>query len=161
MDEMLWVEAAVEEGRRRARCPRCRAEFHRVETDGVLVEACPTCGGIWFDGGELKALAQRRPGLLAGLEHRHDPAPGAAAPAAEEGSRLCPACGQPMRVFEFPWAPGVRLDGCPACHGVWADDGELTRLEAGLLRLRREGAAPPPGRAGAVHALLTPRPPAG
>lgn len=152
MDEMIWVEAAIEEGRLRAECPDCQVRFVRSEMEGVQIEACPTCGGIWFDGGELKALAQKRPGVLAGLEHRHNPNPEADPAAPRMGARLCPACQVPMREFQFPWAPGVVLNGCDKCHGIWADDGELSRVEAGLARYRREHSAPAAGASAAPSA---------
>ena len=140
-DERLWVESAIEEGRLQVPCSQCQTLLVRDEAEGVQVEACPTCGGIWFDGGELKKLAQTRPGVLAGLEHRHDPRPVAAPAPPRVGGRICPACQVSLREFEFPWAPGARLDGCDKCHGIWADDGELSQIEAFIARHRREHAA--------------------
>lgn len=165
MDEVIWVQTATEEGRLRAECPECQVQLVRSETEGVQIEACPTCGGIWFDGGELKALAQKRPGVLASVEHRHDPDSHADPAAPRLGGRLCPACQVPMREFQFPWAPGVLLNGCDRCHGIWADDGELSRVEASLTRYRREhpvqpagakaSAAPSTARVQAFHTLIS------
>lgn len=38
-------------------CPRCRHAtlLERLRT-GVLVDACPSCGGVWLDRGELERL---------------------------------------------------------------------------------------------------------
>ncbi|MBI3933494.1 MAG: zf-TFIIB domain-containing protein [Acidobacteria bacterium] len=69
----------------------------------------------------------------------------AAAMAENEKQRLrelhylhCPKCGTKLHqeVME-----SVTVDICPACHGVWLDDGELTKLteaKPGVLKsLRR------------------------
>lgn len=40
-------------------CPRCARAMRsvRLESSGVLIEACPACGGNWFDKGELAAFS--------------------------------------------------------------------------------------------------------
>lgn len=40
-------------------CPRCARAMRsvRLEASGVLIEACPACGGNWFDKGELAAFS--------------------------------------------------------------------------------------------------------
>lgn len=40
-------------------CPRCAREMKsaRLDSSGVLIEACPGCGGNWFDKGELAVFA--------------------------------------------------------------------------------------------------------
>lgn len=40
-------------------CPRCSREMKtaRLAASGVLIEACPGCGGNWFDKGELAVFA--------------------------------------------------------------------------------------------------------
>ena len=39
-------------------CPRCTREMRsvRLEASAVLIEACPACGGNWFDKGELASF---------------------------------------------------------------------------------------------------------
>jgi hypothetical protein len=69
----------------------------------------------------------------------------AAAMADEEKERLkelhylhCPKCGNELQETVMD---EVTVDICPACHGVWLDDGELTKLtetKSGVLQsLRR------------------------
>jgi Zn-finger nucleic acid-binding protein len=42
------------------RCPRCEAAvLDERERDGVVVDACPSCRGIWLDRGELEKLIAR------------------------------------------------------------------------------------------------------
>ena len=40
-------------------CPRDGSELVEVERDGVMIDACPTCRGIWLDRGELEKLIAR------------------------------------------------------------------------------------------------------
>ena len=42
-------------------CPRDGAKLVEVERDDVMIDACPTCRGIWLDRGELeKIIAHER-----------------------------------------------------------------------------------------------------
>ncbi len=38
------------------RCPKCRADMEQVEYDGVEIDRCKYCKGIWFDAGESELL---------------------------------------------------------------------------------------------------------
>lgn len=41
-------------------CPRCQdLELDERTRDGVVVDACPRCRGIWLDRGELEKLIAR------------------------------------------------------------------------------------------------------
>ena len=43
------------------RCPACGSRLVEVERSGVLIDACPSCRGVWLDRGELdKILVQER-----------------------------------------------------------------------------------------------------
>lgn len=43
--------------------------------------------------------------------------------AADEAALACPACAAALEPATFAGQP---IDRCPAGHGVWLDDGELT-----------------------------------
>ena len=41
-------------------CPRCPdARLDERDRDGVVIDACPSCRGIWLDRGELEKLVAR------------------------------------------------------------------------------------------------------
>lgn len=41
-------------------CPRCDVEVLVEKTrDGVTIDVCPACGGVWLDRGELERLIAR------------------------------------------------------------------------------------------------------
>jgi Zn-finger nucleic acid-binding protein len=39
-------------------CPVCRAPFKEILTDGVLIDICTRCSGVWLERGELERLLQ-------------------------------------------------------------------------------------------------------
>ena len=41
-------------------CPKCGAKLQEVDLDGVKVDQCGGCGGIFFDKGEVELLTQGR-----------------------------------------------------------------------------------------------------
>lgn len=44
----------------RMACPRCQTEqLDEREKDGVSIDTCPACRGIWLDRGELEKLITR------------------------------------------------------------------------------------------------------
>jgi uncharacterized protein len=41
-------------------CPRCpKEQLDERERDGVTIDCCPSCRGIWLDRGELEKLITR------------------------------------------------------------------------------------------------------
>lgn len=63
------------------KCPRCQESvLDEREREGVTVDACPSCRGIWLDRGELERLVARARAEIEQLERRdvrpvraHDP----------------------------------------------------------------------------------------
>lgn len=42
------------------KCPRCESSrLDERERDGVIIDACPQCRGVWLDRGELEKLVSR------------------------------------------------------------------------------------------------------
>jgi Zn-finger nucleic acid-binding protein len=40
-------------------CPRCDTGLHMTERQGIEMDYCPECRGVWFDRGELDKLIER------------------------------------------------------------------------------------------------------
>ena len=38
------------------RCPHDDTEMDKLIVHGLVLDRCPTCGGVWLDGGELELL---------------------------------------------------------------------------------------------------------
>ncbi len=72
-------------------CPKCGAEFRVTERQGIEIEYCPQCRGIWLDRGELDRIVERAVRERRLTESAGAPAKGAPAHANEaargEGNR--------------------------------------------------------------------------
>lgn len=123
-------------------CPRCSTElFHRDELD-----LCPACDGIWFDRGELEAIARNaRPTdeekMTLGQINRDLRTLERPAPPADAKYIPCPVCGQMMNRRMFGRRSGIQIDQCRD-HGVWLDAGEREAIiafaEKGGMRVTEE-----------------------
>lgn len=64
-DHARWdrlYERVQREGRPSGRaCVDCAGSLRAVTHRGVEVDVCASCGGIWFDGGELRSLVSGAP----------------------------------------------------------------------------------------------------
>lgn len=38
------------------KCPRCSFKLRKAEQEGVTIDVCDFCGGIWLDKGEMSKL---------------------------------------------------------------------------------------------------------
>jgi Zn-finger nucleic acid-binding protein len=58
------------------RCPRCQGtELEERERDGVVVDVCRSCRGLWLDRGELEKLIARATRELEEYGPRRDDTP--------------------------------------------------------------------------------------
>ncbi|ASR56120.1 zf-TFIIB domain-containing protein [Cellulomonas sp. PSBB021] len=80
------------------KCPVDQAELVMSERQGVEIDYCPTCRGIWLDRGELDKILDRAAALSA---------PGAAAPATPPGA---PVYGTPPQDARAPRYEAPRYD---------------------------------------------------
>lgn len=40
-------------------CPTCRVELKMADRQGVEIDYCPQCRGVWLDRGELDKIIER------------------------------------------------------------------------------------------------------
>jgi Zn-finger nucleic acid-binding protein len=97
-----------------------------LEVEGVEIDHCLSCGGVWLDGGELELLlegASNRDELMASLTP---------VVAKREKKIRCPMCSKKLGKVAYGPAGEIILDKCPRHHGLWFDRDELARaLEMG------------------------------
>ena len=54
------AESAKQESEAAAlKCPRCGATLEETTHEGVTIDRCGNCKGVWLDAGELERLTQR------------------------------------------------------------------------------------------------------
>ncbi len=102
-------------------CVKCNSILDRATFEGLEVDLCPKCGGLWLDRGEITRAAKlpeqelgRLRGLLTGAK--------GPPPLPTENKAPCPAC--PGSLAEVLLG-AVHVDYCNKCHGIFLDRGEL------------------------------------
>lgn len=113
-------------------CPVDQTELSQSKHEGVTVDRCPTCQGLWLEKGELERIqASHEKDYSGELKAVPDYVSQAYAMArlSAEAQYACPKCGEAMEKREHGYCSQVMIDVCPACRGVWLHEGELTALE--------------------------------
>jgi Zn-finger nucleic acid-binding protein len=97
------------------KCPKCKTEdLGQFVVEGVTVDRCPSCTGVWFDYHELSELLAEEARRVASLRRGSD-------------------ASQLLRVYSSI-DRSVILDACAECHGIWLDGGEFEKLFAARRR---------------------------
>lgn len=103
------------------KCPNCKdTELKEMlTTNGVMVDVCPKCEGIWLDKGEIfyftKAPTYLQYKIQKALENQRP------------SMRLNPRTGTPL--VELSLLEGdLVIDYCPSSGGIWLDKGEIDKL---------------------------------
>jgi Zn-finger nucleic acid-binding protein len=96
-------------------CPRCRVDLLMTDRQGVEIDYCPKCRGVWLDRGELDKIIERN-AQYSTATPEPAPAPGPwAAPTA-------PPPGVPQPTQPAAPAPGWG-QGYDQGHGHWHGGG--------------------------------------
>jgi Zn-finger nucleic acid-binding protein len=108
------------------KCYKCNSKMTRKALEGVLVDACPVCEGLWLDGGELEMFQ----------EGESKPVEEILAEAREEiksekrrlvtARGMCPRC--QVERLEEKIITDVSLDVCSSCNGIHFDWNELNKV---------------------------------
>lgn len=101
-------------------CPKCGHRMEQVVFEGIEVDRCTLCKGLWFDVLEHERLRDMR-----GSEVIDSGDPDVGALFNRDDRISCPRCGGPMIRMVDPKQPHIWLESCGACHGVFFDAGEF------------------------------------
>ncbi len=52
-------------------CPKCNAHLNVSHRQGVEIDVCPACRGVWLDRGELDKIINRYDAFDADEERQH------------------------------------------------------------------------------------------
>lgn len=101
-------------------CPRCEKRLQKVHTkQGVIVDHCEECKGIWLDEGEIFLFSKKpkwiKKALDEGLQSPHP------------SGRKCPFCHDHELTEGGFIQSDLLIDQCSRCNGLWFDDGELKK----------------------------------
>ena len=105
-------------------CPKCKHYMRTLEYQGIEVDRCTSCYGIWFDSLELADLKK-----LSGSEvidigdvdigHEQD----------QKIKVICPRCRTLMMSKTDARQAHIRYEQCPQCQGAYFDAGEFRDLK--------------------------------
>lgn len=128
----------------------------------LTLDACPRCGGIWFELGEVQRLRAHPPDALWKLvQQRAEPHRGQCHHCQAiilRNAEKCEACGAANRIdcpscqrqMDAQTHEGLRLDTCRDCRGVWFDHVELEAVWR-LAQTSARGAQPRRGASDAAE----------
>jgi len=105
----------------------------------VLLDQCPQCGGLWFDGDELYLAKSTTDENYAALNVDSLVKPVAITSAVMK----CPRDNTALNNFTDPYFPAaIKIETCPQCSGFWFNRGEFKEFQE--YRLQSQVAKNPP-----------------
>jgi len=120
-------------------CPNDKTEMHEVRVEShyglpIVLDQCPTCGGMWFDKSEL-FMAKSGEATKVDLAD----AVLLATPSTIRAAKLfCPRDGADLIRFTDRFFPAdIILVRCPFCGGMWLNRGEFVKFQKVREELKR------------------------
>lgn len=108
-------------------CPKCESVMEKVNFEGVEVDKCTKCKGIWFDAGEEKKLLNMKNSELIDDGDKKS---------GEELNKIgrinCPICGSKMTKMVDVVQTHIWYEKC-VNHGSFFDAGEFKDLKESNL----------------------------
>ena len=108
-------------------CPRKHGPLQEAAFDGVLVDICPSCGGVWLDARELEKFdeAHETAGTqLLALMEAYQKVP------VDHDLPLKNPQSPEIELIRRYYSPKeqIEIDECPITGGIWLDGGELGKI---------------------------------
>ena len=105
-------------------CPKCSAEFEKVSFNGIEIDRCTGCKGLWFDLLEKDDLIKIRGSESidigdeqVGKNYR------------DMRKTQCPKCNRPMLPMVDKDQFHIKYEACGDCFGTFFDAGEFRDLK--------------------------------
>lgn len=105
------------------RCPKCRSDMEQIAYEGVEIDRCTICDGIWFDAGEVEMLRSKKAAAAIDIGD------------ADKGKQhnaidqyRCPRCSGTMVRMVDPKQRHIWYEICSSCNGSFFDAGEFRDL---------------------------------
>lgn len=113
-------------------CPNNCGALIAAEYEGVQVDYCAACRGVWLDFGKLSRIvlnrertwsAERVRKVLARLDGYNTP------PMPEDRNLACPECSSLLDEVNYQGTSNIIVNPCSRLHGVWLDAGEIASIQ--------------------------------
>lgn len=114
-------------------CPRCGGGLVGEQLNGVSIDRCSTCAGVWL--ADVEIISPLRADLVIEQSTGQDdsvagPSGKAGVPMSErESVEQCPKCQAHLDAVNYDYGSGIIIDVYPNGHGIWLDSGELEHLK--------------------------------
>jgi Zn-finger nucleic acid-binding protein len=102
------------------KCPNCNAGLVQTKRNGVEVEFCQACKGMWLSRQELEQLEDE-------VFDFGDTEKGSLMLGSTATNFKCPQCDKLMNRFQYRLYD-LEMDFCPDGHGYWLDPDEDKRV---------------------------------
>lgn len=104
------------------KCAKCGHDMKTFVHQGVEIDQCTECSGIWFDKGEydkMLKVSDIKDLKIKNNEHFDY----------DHKRAHCPRCGGEKLMMQVPSVnPDIHMDKCSQCGGIWLDGGEFEEL---------------------------------
>jgi Zn-finger nucleic acid-binding protein len=57
VNKMFFKKKKKDFGEELLDCPRGHGKMEKIKKEGVVIDVCNKCGGMWLDNGEMEKLA--------------------------------------------------------------------------------------------------------
>ncbi|AQA18546.1 hypothetical protein BST95_10185 [Halioglobus japonicus] len=102
------------------KCPKCGHGMEEVTHEGITIDRCTNCRGLWFDADEAQQLRSLPDSAMVDS--------GSAKEGWKWDSRVdinCPRCNKPMELTSDAKQKHIWYEVCPE-HGIFMDAGEFS-----------------------------------
>jgi len=105
-------------------CPKCNSAMELVTYEGVTVDRCTSCKGIWFDANEQKWLKEKKGSEVI------DTGDATVGKKMDKITNIqCPLCHGPMIRMVDADQHHIDYEACTTCYGIFLDAGEFKDLK--------------------------------
>lgn len=113
-------------------CPRCHvSHFNVIKYEGIDIDRCSDCLGVWLDDGELIQILKKRDKKFTQDQLKSVVKNSFSGLISTEINQelVCPKCHCEMNSINFGSDSGIFIDRCPNDCGVWFDSKELDKVQ--------------------------------
>lgn len=111
-------------------CPKCKKKTlsYFNTSEGVVLDFCEECSGIWFDKNELANYIELSTDIPEITEMKK---------AARKTGLICPKCEGTLEELPFSTTTDILVDRCEKCGGIFFDAGELMHAERASAEIEK------------------------
>lgn len=105
--------------------------------EGVEIDICKVCAGVWLDFGELTTIIETKERTWPeNIINKVLSSTGTSGVSFEEQDRklFCPKCEAVLPPANYQGNSGVIVNACENNHGLWLDAGELAKIQIYMER---------------------------